>query len=105
MNQQFNECIGFADSFIPQYATSLWHIERELWIAGPKLPEMIALYPSFVCAVTLNSTTVMFISEESQPLITYNFQNNVWKYKSDVVVPWKLQPSSCSLVQDKQTRM
>ena len=90
---------------MPQYDTSLWHIERELWISGPKLPEMIALYPSFVCTVTLNSTTVMFIGDESQSLITYNFQNNIWKYVPNVVVPWKLQPSTCSILHDKQTRM
>ena len=91
--------------FLLQYDTALWHIERELWISGPKLPEKIAKSPNYMCATALNSTTVMFITRESQSLITYNFENDIWKYLPEGVAPWKVKPRTCSIIQNKQTEM
>ena len=91
--------------FIAQYDTSLWHIKKESWISGPKLPEKIAEFPIGVCATALNSTTVVFIIGQSESLVTYNFQTDAWKYLPEGVSPWKLNPSTCSIIQDKQNRM
>ena len=91
--------------FLRQYDTSLWHIERELWISGPKLPEKIAKSPNYMCATALNSTTVIFITRESQSLIIYNFENDNWKYLPEGVAPWKVKPRTCSIIQTKQTEM
>ena len=91
--------------FSAQYHTSLWHIKKESWISGPKLPEIIAEYPNFVCATALNSTTVVFFSKLSLSLITYNLQKDAWKDLPEGVPPWKLNPRTCSIIQDKQNRM
>ena len=91
------------ESFSIQYDTSLWIIERELWISGPRLPELIAKNPTFLCATALNSTTVMFIGMRSKKVVTYDFQNNVWKYLSEPA-PWKIWARTCSTIQDKQTK-
>ena len=87
-----------------QYETSLWSIERELWISGPKLPEIIGTNLSTICVTALNSTTVMFIGMGSQNLITYNFQNDIWKY-SPVIAKWTIKASTCSTIHDKKANM
>ena len=49
------------NSWIPQEKTSIWTIEKEKWIQGPKIPLDLVMDSNNFCATANNSTFVMFI--------------------------------------------
>ena len=52
------------NSWIPQEKTSIWTIEKEKWIQGPKIPLFLVMDNNNInvfCANAINSTFVMFI--------------------------------------------
>ena len=60
--------------------TSLWVIDKELWIKGPSLPKQINVVESF-CATALNSTTVLFFDLKSSGIrnnLGYDISKNTW---------------------------
>ena len=70
----------FLDSI--DYKTSLWVINREMWIQGPNLPKII-LNNHYYCATAVNSTTVFFFTMNNNvgtsKVVTYDFMSGKWK--------------------------
>ena len=91
---------SFAWNFwIPQEKTSIWIIEKEKWIQGPKIP--LDLLDGFTfCATAINSTFVMFIGMLDS-VVTYDFTTEIW---TNVLIPWKISSSACNSVQNKQAK-
>ena len=92
---------SFALNFwIPQEKTSIWTIEKEKWIQGPKVPLFLVKDSNF-CATAINSTFVMFIGMQNS-VFTYDFATEIW---SNIQIPWKISSSACNTVHDKQAKM
>jgi hypothetical protein len=87
-------------SWIPQEKTSIWTIEKEKWIQGPKISLALQDGSSF-CATAINSTFVMFVGMLDS-VITYDFTTEIW---SDIKTPWKISSTACNTIQDKQAKM
>ena len=77
---------GTRDGFIDklevmkfQYETSIWLIDREIWIKGPELPSNTEY--SMFCGTAINSTFVMFFGMDSimEFVISYDFTTNIWR--------------------------
>ena len=86
-------------SWIPQDKTSIWTVEKEKWIQGPKVPILLFHSPSF-CATAINSTFVMFIGMLDS-VVTYDFTTEIW---SNIKNPWNITGTVCNTVQDKQAK-
>ena len=84
-------------SWILQEKTSIWTIEKETWIQGPKIPVMDS---NFFCATAINSTFVMFIGMNDS-VFTYDFTKETW---SNIQISWKISCSACNTVHDKQAK-
>ena len=96
---------GFkSGSWIPQEKTSIWTIEKEKWIQGPKIPSKILVNKNntnnFFCATAINSTFVMFIGMQDS-VFTYDFTTETW---SNIQISWKISCSACNTVHDKQAK-
>ena len=92
------------NSWIPQEKTSIWTIEKEKWIQGPKIPLFLVMdNNSFnvFCATAINSTFVMFIGMQDS-VYTYDFTTETW---SNIQIPWKIKSTACNTVHDKQAKM
>ena len=87
-------------SWIPQEKTSIWAIEKEKWIQGPKIPLDLVMDNSFFCATAINSTFVMFIGMQDS-VFTYDFTTKTW---SNIQISWKISCSACNTVHDKQAK-
>ena len=86
-------------SWIQQEKTSIWTVEKEKWIQGPKVPILLFHSPSF-CATAINSTFVMFIGMLDS-VVTYDFTTEIW---GNIPIPWKISSSACNSVQNKQAK-
>jgi hypothetical protein len=89
---------GHDGVWIPQEKTSIWTIEKEKWIQGPKVP-ILLLHKTF-CATAINSTFVIFIGMLDS-VVTYDFTTEIW---SSIPIPWNISSSACNSVQDKQAK-
>ena len=89
---------GDNSAWIPQEKTSIWTIEKEKWIQGPKVP--ILLLHGVFCATAINSTFVMFIGMLDS-IFTYDFTTDIW---TNFPIPWKISSSACNSVQNKQAK-
>ena len=87
-------------SWILQDKTSIWTIEKEKWIQGPKIPLFLVMDNSMFCATAINSTFVMFIGMQDS-VFTYDFTTETW---SNINIPWKISSSACNTVHDKQAK-
>ena len=90
---------GDNSAWIPQEKTSIWTIEKEKWIQGPKVP--ILLLHGVFCATAINSTFVMFIVMLDS-IFTYDFTTEIW---SNIQIPWKISSNACNTVHDKQAKV
>ena len=88
------------NSWIPQEKTSIWAVEKEKWIQGPKIP-LYLLDGSTFCATAINSTFVMFIGMQNS-VFTYDFTTEIW---SNIQIPWKISSNACNTVHDKQAKV
>ena len=88
-------------SWIPQEKTSIWTIEKERWIQGPKIPLDFLLDGSTFCATAINSTFVMFIGMQDS-VFTYDFTTETW---SNIQIPGNISSTACNTVHDKQAKM
>ena len=59
-------------SWIPQEKTSIWTIEKEKWIQGPKIPLFLVMEDNTFCATAINSRFVMFIGMQNS-VFPYDF--------------------------------
>ena len=92
---------GFkSGSWILQEKTSIWTIEKEKWIQGPKIPLDLLLDGSTFCATAINSTFVMFIGMQDS-VFTYDFTTETW---SNIQISRKISCSACNTVHDKQAK-
>ena len=96
--------------------TSLWVINREVWIHGPELPQMIIEYdqdfshPKQICATAVNSTTVYFFVIGNNGIafvLTYDFISKFWNILSknplidNCAFPPCMGQCTCTTSQDK----
>ena len=88
------------NSWIPQEKTSIWAVEKEKWIQGPKIP-LDLLDGSTFCATAINSTFVMFIGMQNS-VFTYDFTTETW---SNIQIHWSISSTACNTVHDKQAKM
>ena len=72
--------LGPLDSFKVQNRSSLWSLEREIWINGPEIPE--GLIKENPCAAALNDTFAIIININSYqdiiPALAYDFSKGGW---------------------------
>ena len=87
-------------SWIPQEKTSIWTIEKEKWIQGPKIPLFLVIDDNTFCATAINSTFVMFIGMQNS-IFAYDFTKGTW---SNIQTPWKISSTACNTVHDKQAK-
>ena len=87
-------------SWVLQEKTSIWTIEKEKWIEGPKIPSVLLLDSSNFCATAINSTFVMLIGIQDS-VFTYDFTTEIW---SNIQIPWKVSSISCNTIHDKQAK-
>ena len=69
-------------TFLPK--TSLWVIDREIWIDGPDILPL--LREKSFCATAVNSTTVFFFIGGLvgiSKVVTYDFMSHVWTILSE----------------------
>ena len=89
------------NSWIPQDKTSIWTIEKETWIQGPKIPSVLVMDNNYFCATAINSTFVMFIGMQDSVFI-YDFTTESW---NNIQIPWNISGSAtCNTVHDKQAK-
>ena len=88
-------------SWIPQEKTSIWNIEKEKWIQGPKIPLVLDLDSPMFCATAINSTFVMFIGMRDS-VFTYDFTTETW---SNIQIAWNISSTACNTVHNKQAKM
>ena len=64
----------------PQIKSSLWSLNREVWIDGPEIPE--GLIKDYPCATALNDTFAIIINinsyEDITPALAYDFSKGGW---------------------------
>ena len=89
--------LGPLDSFKVQNRSSLWSLEREIWINGPEIPE--GLIKENPCAAALNDTFAIIINISSStdiiPVLAYDFFKGVWHPMSNPPI-FSDTKSSCS---------
>ena len=82
---------------VRQLKTSVWVIDREIWIQGPAIPEDFYRFDDLKCVQSLNSTFAIFYRKSG---ISYlDFSSGTWTHKSQPIF-W-LKFFSCTLIQDK----
>ena len=99
--------LGPLDSFKVQNRSSLWSLEREIWINGPEIPE--GLIKENPCAAALNDTFAIIINISSStdiiPVLAYNFFKGVWQPMSNPPIFSNTKEScSCAAIYEKTYR-
>ena len=60
-----------------QNKTSIWVLNKQRWIQGPRIPNKLSGNTDLNCVQALNSTTAIFISKDSA--VSY-FDFKTWKW-------------------------
>ena len=93
--------LDFLSFLVLQKSTSLWSLERQVWIQGPRIPET---FPISFCGTSINGNTIFFYSISGA--YTYNFSKDTWKaYHHSVAESHDLSFCSTTVVMNKHHEM
>ena len=90
------QSFGPLGHYIVQTKSSLWSLNRDVWINGPEIPE--GLIKDSPCATALNDTFVIIININSykdiKPVLAYDFSKGDWHLMANP--PMQILDLSCT---------
>ena len=89
-----------------QNKTSIWVLDKQRWIQGPRIPNELSGFGALDCVQALNSTTAIIISKDSA-LSYFNFKTWEWTWSEIRILPgsYDFDMISCVTTQNKLGEM
>ena len=91
-----------------QIKSSLWSLNRDVWINGPEIPE--GLIKDYPCATALNDTFAIIININSYsdiiPALAYDFSKGGWHSMANppMEIPDRASSCTCATMYEKTYR-
>ena len=90
-----DQYLGF---LVLQKKTSIWVLDKQRWIQGPKIPDKLWDPKELDCVHALNSTTAVFLRKTGMSY--YNFNASKWIH-TDTLTNYFLDLVTCEMIQNK----